>query len=139
MKTKVYLCSRVAYDARPLNDVVARSLRAAGFEVYVPHEQAPNNLSPADMAAGRFDKETIFRLDFAALSESDVLVAVGRMGRDCAWELGYAYGQNKPIFHTGERGDIDTSPMLLPSLRCVILLPEFAGAALIKGGISNEK
>jgi nucleoside 2-deoxyribosyltransferase len=126
---KVYLCSRVAYDARPQNDVVAKSLRDAGFEVYVPHEQAPNNLSTEDMEAGRFDKETIFKMDFAAMKAADLCVVVGRVGKDCAWEIGWFYARSIPI-HFVPCGDItwETSPMLIPSLNeSIIFQPELTG------------
>lgn len=114
---KVYLCSRVAYDARPLNDDVAKSLRAAGFEVYVPHEQAPNNLSADDIKHGRYDKETIFRIDHAAMKTADICVAVGRMGADCSWELGWFAAKDVPVFFApGDEVGYKTSPMLLPTL-----------------------
>lgn len=113
----IYLCSRVAYDARPLNNIVAKSLRDVGFEVYVPHEQAPNNLSTEDIEQGRFDKETIFKIDFAAMNQADLCVVVGRIGKDCAFEIGWFYGRNIPV-HFVPAGDQtwDTSPMLRPAL-----------------------
>jgi len=114
---KIYLCSRVAYDARPFNDQVAKALRDAGHDVYVPHEQAPNNLTQDDINAGRYDKATIFEIDYNALSKSDLVVAVGRLGKDCAWELGYAYGVGIPVVHVpGDDVTWETSPMMLPGL-----------------------
>lgn len=111
---KVYLCSRIAYDARPLNNKVAASLLKAGFEVYIPHEQAPNNPIPD---GGRFDAETIFRLDYTAMQRSNVCVAVGRLGKDCAWELGWFYANKIPIiFVPGDDETWKQSPMTLPSL-----------------------
>lgn len=114
---QIYLCSRVAYDARPLNNTVAASLRSVGFEVYVPHEQAPNNLSQDDMDAGRFDVETIFKIDFAAMNKADACVVVGRHGKDCAWELGWFYARNIPVYFV-PAGDKtwETAPMTRPSL-----------------------
>lgn len=108
----IYLCSRVAADARPLNDEVAATLRSAGHTVYVPHEQAPNN--PAD---GRYNKELIFEMDFAAMNRADQCVAVGRLGRDCSWELGFFYAKNIPITYVPlDNSDHVTSPMLIPAL-----------------------
>ncbi len=115
---KVYLCSRVAYDARPFNDEVAKVLRNAGYATYVPHEQAPNNLTASDIEEGRYDTKTIFLMDYAALEQADVVVAVGRMGADCSWELGYAWGTNKPVVHVpGPDESWRKSPMLIPTLR----------------------
>jgi nucleoside 2-deoxyribosyltransferase len=114
-KPYVYLCSRIAEEARPLNDRVAASLRAAGFEVYVPHEQKPNNPTPEDKAAGRWDVATIFKLDYEAMERADICVVVGKTGRDCAWEKGWFYAKEIPIFFV-PNGDESwkTCPMLIP-------------------------
>ncbi len=116
--TKIYLCARVAYDARALNLEVATTLRACGYDVYLPQEQAPNNLSQSDMDEGRYDTATIFKLDFAALDRAALIVAVGRMGADCAWELGYAARKSIPVVHVpGTDTTWQRSPMLIPTLR----------------------
>lgn len=124
---RIYLCSRVAYDARPLNNEIARSLRQAGFEVYVPHEEAPNNLSPEDIEHARYDVETIYKMDFAAMNRSDICVAVGRLGKDCSWELGWFYANGIPVYHV-PAGDETylTSPMTLPTLASKLQLNEAA-------------
>lgn len=115
---KVYLCSRVAHDAREFNTAVATALRKAGYTVYVPHEQAPNNLTSDDIAEGRYDTKTIFLMDYEALRKADVVVAVGRMGADCSWELGYSWHKNVPVIHVpGEDVTWKKSPMLIPTLR----------------------
>lgn len=114
---RIYLCSRVAYDARPFNDTIAAALRSSGHEVYVPHEQAPNNLSEADIADGRYDKDTIFRMDHSAMRQADMCVVAGRVGRDCAWELGWFAAQGVPIVHVpGSDITWETSPMIIPCL-----------------------
>lgn len=113
--TKVYLCARVAAEARPANKRVALSLEKFGFSVYLPQEQAPNN---PDVSKGeRYDAETIFKLDFAALSSADIYVVVGKFGKDCAWEIGWAAAVGKPIFFVpnGDESWLDT-PMVIPSL-----------------------
>lgn len=116
-KQYVYLCSRISEDARPLNDRVAKSLREAGFEVYVPHEQKPNNPTAEDKAAGRWDVKTIFKLDYEAMVKADLCVVVGRTGRDCAWEQGYFYAYAVPVYFvpSGDESYL-TCPMLIPGL-----------------------
>lgn len=130
---RVYLCSRVAYDARALNNTVANSLRFANFDVYVPHEQAPNNLSQEDMDAGRYDVATIFKLDFAAMTKADACVVVGRHGKDCTWELGWFFARGIPIYFV-PAGDTtwETTPMAIPSLtqNAAIPDPALAGSVL---------
>jgi len=112
---------------------VATSLRQVGFTVYVPHEQAPNNLSASDIAEGRFDKDTIFHIDFKAMQAADICVVVGRVGKDCAWELGWFYATNIPVYFVPVGDETwDTSPMLRPTLmqHPAINNPEEAGKAL---------
>jgi nucleoside 2-deoxyribosyltransferase len=113
----VYLCSRVAYDARPFNNIVAQSLRDVGFEVYVPHEQAPNNLSQEDIEEGRYDKETIFRIDFEAMNKADLCVVVGRFGKDCSWEIAWFFATGIPIYFVSAGDETwQQCPMIIPSL-----------------------
>ena len=113
----IYICARVAHDARQLNSEVGAALRDAGHAVYLPQEQAPNNLTPDDIAEGRYDVRTIFLLDYGALQKSHVVVAVGRMGADCAWELGYAWAKGIPVVHVpGTDMQWTKSPMLIPTL-----------------------
>ena len=123
-KCKVYLCSRVRHESRPFNNRVADSLKPF-FEVYVPHEQKPNN--PVD---GRFDPHTIFALDYAAMNAAQLcVVAGGDVGKDCAWEIGWFYAKNIPIYFV-ENGkeDYKTSPMLIPALNeQVISDPDASG------------
>ena len=108
---RVYLCSRVAEDARQLNNTVAAKLRDAGFTVYVPHEQSFNN-------GERYDARTIFLTDYEALRKSAAVVAVGRMGADCSWELGYSWATEKPVIHVpGDDKSWENSPMLGSTLR----------------------
>lgn len=116
-KLYVYLCSRIHEEARPLNDRVAKSLRDAGFEVYVPHEQKPNNPTAEDKAAGRWDVETIYKLDSEAMRRADLCVVVGRTGRDCAYEIGWFHARGVPVFFV-PNGDVTyrTCPMLIPAL-----------------------
>lgn len=84
---KVYLCSRIAKDAHAVNNVVAETLRDAGHDVFVPHEQHYNQIM-----AGTDDQvpdSEIYEQDFAAMKTSRICVVVGRVGVDCAWEIGW--------------------------------------------------
>jgi nucleoside 2-deoxyribosyltransferase len=115
--TKVYICGRVAHEARAFNLEVTIPLRDAGFTCYLPQEMAPNNLSDEEIAEGRYDVKTIFLMDYEALSNADVVVAVGRIGSDCSWELGYAWARGIPVVHVPGTDDTwKRSPMLIPTL-----------------------
>lgn len=126
MKRKIYLCSRVRKESRPFNDRIATSLESL-FEVYVPHRTAPNN--PVD---GRYDAETIFQMDFAAMKTADIcVVAGGDVGKDCSWEIGYFFAQGIPIYFVPNESDAYlSSPMLVPSLHNTIIDPDKAAEAV---------
>lgn len=126
---RIYLASRVALDARMLNSRVAESLRRCGFTVYVPHEEKPNN--PTD---GRFDKDEIWRHDFAAMNSADLCVVVGRFGKDVSAEVGWFYARGVPTFFVpGGDTTFDDSPMLRPALNRYphILNPEKTGEEIL--------
>lgn len=108
---RVYLCGRIAADAQALNKQVIVALREAGYVVFAPQEQEINN-------GDRYDARTIFLMDYDALRAADVVVAVGRLGADCGWELGYAWAQNIPVvFVPGDDHSWQKSPMLIPTLQ----------------------
>lgn len=118
-KPYIYLCSRVSPNARPLNDRVARSLRRAGFEVFVPHEEEVNNQPSGTV----LKPEDVFNLDFAAMRRADLCVVVGRTGKDCAWEQGWFAGKQVPLYFV-PFGDVTwlESPMMIPGLKANMVL-----------------
>lgn len=90
---RIYLCSRVAADARALNDHVAKALRQNGHEVFVPHEHEASK-----------DGADPFPRDMSEMQRAEVCVAVGRLGRDCAAEVGW--------FHARDRAKVQWVPGL---------------------------
>ena len=51
------------------------------------------------------------------MNRADQCVAVGRLGRDCAFEIGWFYAKNIPITYIPlENSDHVTSPMIIPAL-----------------------
>ena len=89
---------------RAWNAELARRLRAAGHEVFLPQEKEGGLLAAA-----------IFRTDVDAIDRADVLIAV-MDGPDpdsgTAWECGYAYGR-KPVIlvRTDSRNTSDDTGM----------------------------
>ena len=102
---RIYLCSRVAADAHAYNNLVAAALKALGHEVFVPH------LAEYNEREGASESE-IFRQDFTQMLEADACVVVGRVGIDCAWEMGWFSGSGKPIYWVLSYLHEKTSPML---------------------------
>lgn len=93
MKQHIYLCSRIAKDAHPLNDAAASALREAGYEVFAPHE-APYN---QEVSPETLDQD-VYELDMREMLRSDACVVVGRIGLDCTFEAGWFQGRNVPTF-----------------------------------------
>lgn len=87
---QVYLSSRVAPDAHAVNDRVAAFLRRIGLSVFVPHEAGYNH------APGASDPE-IYSADMAEMMQADLCVLVGRIGVDCAFEVGWLQNHEVPI------------------------------------------
>ena len=110
---------------RAWNAEVCAALRDAGHEAFLPQEQEPGKDGPG-----------IFATDVAGIDWEDVLVGIVD-GPDpdagTAWEVGYAFGTNKPIVLVrtdvrvlaGNAGDY--SPMLTQAATARIDLP--AGSA----------
>ena len=86
---KVYFAAPLfTAPERAWNDELARALRDAGHEVFLPQDQEPGH-----------DAAGIFATDVAGIDWADALVAI-MDGPDpdsgTAWEVGYAYGK-KPV------------------------------------------
>lgn len=102
---KIYLVSRVAFDARQANLKVANTLREAGHSVFVPHTASYNENDSQDST-----DEDIYRQDMAEMLAADAAVIVGRIGVDCAFEVGWFQNQGIPTFWINPPPD--RSPML---------------------------
>jgi nucleoside 2-deoxyribosyltransferase len=106
---------------RTWNAEVARALRAAGHEVFLPQEQEPGK-----------DAAGIFATDVGGIDWADGMVAI-MDGPDpdsgTAWEVGYAFGTKKPVVLVrtdsralaGKSGDYN--PMLTGAATARIDLP----------------
>ncbi len=102
---KLYLAGPLfTTPEREFNSQLAIRLRAAGHEVWVPHE------NPASERTGR----AIFHKDLEGLDWSEGVVAI-MDGADpdsgTCWECGYAYAKRKPVvlFRSDLRGSGDAS------------------------------
>jgi nucleoside 2-deoxyribosyltransferase len=90
-----------------------------GHKVFVPHE------APYNEKEGASPSE-IFRQDFTAMMEADACVAVGALGVDCAFEVGWFTGRGKPVIWVLSDMHKKESPMLSGTRRIdsVIVLKE---------------
>lgn len=103
MKT-VYLAAPLFTEAElDFNRMLRDEIRSSGFNVFLPQEDS-NNVKDRD------DRQSIiFSKNEAAIDNSDIIVAVidgADVDSGTAWEIGYAYAQDKPIL--GLRTDFRT-------------------------------
>src|SRR5437867_11814798 len=92
---KLYLAAPLFSEAeRSFNLALADALSAAGHEVYLPQRDTPRSEEPARTT-------TLVRANLAALSNVDAVVVVcegPQVDDGTAWEIGYAYGRNIPVY-----------------------------------------
>ena len=92
---KLYLAAPLFSEAeRAFNLALADALSAAGHEVYLPQRDTPN-------VDGAARTTTVFRANLAAVAKADAVVAVcegPQVDDGTAWEIGYAYGRNIPVY-----------------------------------------
>ena len=116
---KLYLAAPLFSEAeRAFNLALAETLSAAGHEVYLPQRDTP-------MIDGTTRTTAIFRVNLSALSKADAVVAVcdgPQVDDGTAWEVGYAYGRNIPVYglrtdaRRGQEPDERINLMILESL-----------------------
>lgn len=88
---RIYFAAPLFTQAeRVWNSAMARMLRTHGWDVFLPQDNEPRELTARN----------IFLADVAGIDSSDLVVAV-MDGPDpdsgTCWEVGYAYGHGKPV------------------------------------------
>jgi nucleoside 2-deoxyribosyltransferase len=98
---RVYIAAPLFTEGeRAFNLVLTRALEAEGHEVYLPQRDTATSQD-----AGR--TTTMFQGNLTALAEADAVVAVcdgPQVDDGTAWEIGYGYGRNIPVY--GLRTDL---------------------------------
>jgi len=133
---KIYMAGPLFSTAElAFNRELARALREAGHEVFLPQEHEQRKDMP----------KAIFESDVAGLDWAEVVVAC-LDGPDpdsgTCWELGYAYGKQKPsiVYRTDFRLFEGTDPvnlMMTESADHVIMMP-IADIADLAGEIAKR-
>ena len=92
---QAYFCAKVKNDKS--NPATALKLaRSLGYKLWIPEIE----VTDYDYPKGALQcKKTI--------EDSEVVICQPPIGRDCAWELGYAVGLGKPIYVIGELDEGD--------------------------------
>src|SRR5438128_8963994 len=92
---KIYLAGPLFTEAeRAFNLELAHLLEKEGHEVYLPQRETPAASGPGRTA-------TIFRANLTGLKHADCVVAIcdgPQVDDGTAWEIGYAWGRNIPVF-----------------------------------------
>lgn len=82
--TKVYVCTPLKLSKFPFEQI-QRTLLSRGVFAFVP---LPQPLLPIGL---------VIQLNKHHLVNCDEVWVFGRIGRDCAWEIGFAQALGKPI------------------------------------------
>lgn len=88
---KAYLISRIAKDAHLHNETISRIIKGHGDEIFVPHQFNPTHIPHHEMS------DEVFRYDLQQMKLADYAVVSLPIGKDCASEIGWFHGANKPI------------------------------------------
>jgi hypothetical protein len=95
-------CANVKSDPKMARDFAA----SLGLSLWVPSEHIPYATIGAEVGA---------RLCEEAIRDAEVVICQPPIGRDCAWELGFAHGLRKIICVLGSREDFGDDWMTLLS------------------------
>lgn len=110
----VYLCSRLTEEALQWNQVICEELDER-FRLFRPQDL---DLSAATETT--FD-QMVYLGDMAGMETSDILLVLPPYGRDCAWEIGWFCGQQRPaIAYIEKEGDFLRDAMVKGGLTAII-------------------
>lgn len=91
----IYLCSRLTEKAKQWNNAVTQNLDNE-FHIF-----RPQDIDVSDIPATALDS-VIYAADLEGMVQSDLLLVLPPYGRDCAWEIGWFCGHNKPTIAYAE-------------------------------------
>lgn len=113
-KLRIYLCSRLTEEAKQWNDKISAELNEE-FSLFRPQDIDLDNVFAND-------KDSIaYQEDFKGMSQSDVLLVLPQYGRDCAWEIGWFCGREKPtIAYAEAEGDWLRDAMVKGGLTAIV-------------------
>jgi len=91
-RIRIYISSTINNDTKVHNEEIAQLLEHAGlFDVCLPQNEIPSvHHAELERWAPRYCVRYIDRADL-------VLLVIDSYGKDCSWEIGYAFGLRKPI------------------------------------------
>lgn len=113
-RLSIYLCSRLTEAAKQWNDLICKELDTE-FSLFRPQDIDLNGISTEDM------DYAIYQADFKGMNHSDVLLVLPPYGRDCAWEIGWFCGKEKPaIAYVEAKGDWLNDAMVKGGLTAII-------------------
>lgn len=85
----IYLCSRLTEAAKQWNDIISKELEAE-FSLF-----RPQDIDLGGISTDLLD-DAAYRADFPGMDQADLLLVLPPYGRDCAWEIGWFCGKEKP-------------------------------------------
>lgn len=90
-----YFCGRVK-NSQTNSDKAIQFAKEFGYKLWVPSKKVKNYTFPTGAHKCK-----------QAIERADCVICQPPIGRDCAWELGFAHGLGKDIYCLGELSEDD--------------------------------
>lgn len=111
---RIYICSRLTPSQKKWNNEICKELDQA-FILFRPQDVNLEHLNPIEVDS------SAYREDFEGMQKSDLLLVFPPYGRDCAWEIGWFCGHEKPaIAYAESSGDWMRDAMVKGGLKGII-------------------
>lgn len=110
----IYLCSRLTETAKEWNNEITQEFDEE-FDIFRPQD--------IDLSHYSLKEQDLFAYteDLIGMKKSDLLLVLPPYGRDCAWEIGWFSGKEKPaIAYAESEGDWLCDAMIKGGLTAII-------------------
>ncbi len=95
---RIYLCSRLTEVAKLWNNEVSKELDVE-FRIFRPQDINLDGIQASDI------DWFAYQADLEGMNQSDILLVLPPYGRDCAWEIGWFCGKERPAIAYIENED----------------------------------
>jgi nucleoside 2-deoxyribosyltransferase len=132
---QIYLCSRLTQSAREWNNVITGELSSHNeLCIFRPQDVDLRNLTGFEL-----DYDA-FYADFEAILHADMLLVLPPYGRDCAWEIGWFCGAEKPtIAYIESEGDWVRDSMIMGGMTAIITNNAAVQKLLLENPLTAKK
>ena len=129
----IYLCSRLTEAAKKWNNEICQELNSE-FCIFRPQDVDVSDFTPIELDWAAYS------LDLEGMKDADLLLVLPPYGRDCAWEIGWFCGKQKPAIAYAEiEGDWLLDAMVKGGLTAIITDNALLYKTLLENPSTREK